>query len=299
MRYLAPDDSRLDKFIEETDDILFPLKLEPERYAYAVRWLGQRQNRDLLRQIICYRQTIAQEANANVVTIALKWTCREHSVETLTPGHILMGDLNKAVRWSVIVPDGQTRPLAEYSTRLSNFMANSVPSLTRHVDSGHNQRQGPTPKLATKEQLSAKTRLIILDKLFFSTLCLSDRFYETVLPARLVDTEISLRAQSSGVGALLERSSDSPEYVDQTKYFKTRILKTVRLHLETYLLRHLADHRELGNTRPKRSGSVRETTCCPCDMSMLFQKLPRPIYGISGESRAPQPVQSSKTVRER
>jgi hypothetical protein len=245
MRFCVPDGPSTDRYIFRIDNILFPIDPGSSRARYASDWLSRPTNQEFLRRLILYRQGIKHEARLDLAVIALKWTCRDRSVECLDPNHMLMDNFNEAIRWSVCEPTSQIRPLAEAASRLRRFFELSLPKLVRRPVEELARRLEENKERKQTNTFAAKSQLFVLDKLLFSSVSLTNRYHETVLPARLVHSEIIQGGQNSGVAALLNRHAENGGYVDTTTYWKIREFKGIGLKLQKFLLLHLNDHREL------------------------------------------------------
>ena len=143
----------------------------------------------------------------------------------------LFHNLIEAMRWSTVTPSIEAQPLAESASRLDEFLTAWVVQLSprketqepgKGWDSGHFRGRAAPDIPVVKEHVSAKSQLYVLERLLFAIICLTNRFYEAVLPARLVESELTQRAQSEGAVRLLERELSSLEYLDKTAYWKAR-----------------------------------------------------------------------------
>lgn len=298
MRFCAPDGIQTDKFIQNMDNIVFPIDPGSPRAGYANQWLSPEANHDFLRKVIVYRQGIKHEARLDLAVIALKWTCRDRAIESLEPHHISMANLTEAIRWSVCKPTAQIRPMAEAAQRLRKFFEEHLPSLVRLPTDGNPSDKGDSKaiKHVSQDVFNAKSQLFVLDKLFFSSVSLVDRFHETVLPSRLISSEIAQRAQSSAVAALIARQPGNASFTDLTPYWKMREFKFIRRNLQRFLLTHLKDHRELkkitDTIHPQdRIAYVKRliilAICCCCSQNFKNRDAPAAFQDLYSLQRLP------------
>jgi hypothetical protein len=158
---------------------------------------------------------------------------------------VLLNNLIEATGWGVLAPSSGIQPLAESVLRLDGFFAawesQIVPldgplSVPDHVNSD---------MLICKRSATARSQLYVLDRIFFAIICLIDRFHETVLPTRLLTSELTQGAQRAAAVALLQRNPDSLGYADDTAYWREPKFKRIHQNLRRYLLNLLVKEQRL------------------------------------------------------
>ena len=275
LKFCVPDVAKLDKFILGLDRLMFPLSAGPRPPTASpnrLNGLGAANRQAFLEQIVSHRCDLREEADSNVIITTLKWTVPGGVVFSLPPSNLLLINLIEAMRWSTLTTSSEARPIAESALRLDKFFGSwarqLVPRKEMQVEpkpgaggeSGPSRRQAVPDKSAKKAQVFAKSQLYVLERILFAIICLTNRFFETVLPTRLLESGLTQGSQSEGVVKLLERKLDSPEYVNNTAYWREPEFQQIYQNLSDYLVGLLANGQRL------------------LEVLMTFDPVDRPIY---------------------
>ena len=262
LKFCVPNAQKLDEFILGLDRLLHPLVPQsrtPGASLSGLNGLSTESRQAFLMQIVSHRCDLREEADSNVIITALKWTCPGGIVFSLPPSDLLLINLINAMRWSTFTPSSGVQALAESALRLDEFLNTWAPQLAprQETQSGSGPGKGwecgtgqvpAAPDISvTKPHVSAKSQLYVFERMFFAIICLTDRFFETVLPDRLLVTEFTQGAQSGGTVRLLERKLNSLEHVDNTAYRRARRFQQIYQTLSDHLVGLLVNGQRLLN----------------------------------------------------
>lgn len=236
----------MDEFIVHLDDILFPMDSGHGRFNEVQQWLSKPGNQKLIRSVMSSRQTTKRERGFCTIATTLRWTGLDRHIPKFLPNDDRLrlldheiGPLKCSALPLTPFPSTKLSPMAQVVLNLNKFF-------TMHfLDFARPQDSRMVCDVVSSPALHAKGQLFILEKLFFSVVCLIDRFHQTILPVRIMCLELAQKAQNSNVARLLKRDADGWSYLDDEAFMNNPRFLTVREGLQSYLLDILTDHQKL------------------------------------------------------